>query len=386
MVCVKLLHLSDLHIGKRVNECSMLEDQRYILEQIAQLAIERKVDGVLLAGDLYDKPVPPAEAVILLDTFFTALSQAGIPVFAISGNHDSPERLSFGARLLTGTGIYLSAVYQGPQEPVLLRDAYGEVAIYLLPYLKPALVRHSAPEAEIATYQDAVSYALQQWTVPPSRRNVLVAHQFVTGGTTSESEEHSVGGLDQVSGELFDPFDYVALGHLHRAQSVGRPTLRYCGTPLKYSFSESGQEKSVTLVTLEEKGRVKIEAIPLCPMRDLREVRGTYETVTSRKFYQGMQVEDYLHVILTDEEDVPEAMGKLRTIYPNLLKLSYDNLRTQSTGEILGAERPEEKTPLALFQDLYQLQNNQTMHQVQEEFLKAEMEKIWEESLCGPLS
>lgn len=182
---MKLLHLSDLHIGKRVNECSMLEDQRYILEQIAQLAIERKVDGVLLAGDLYDKPVPPAEAVILLDTFFTALSQAGIPVFAISGNHDSPERLSFGARLLTGTGIYLSAVYQGPQEPVLLRDAYGEVAIYLLPYLKPALVRHSAPEAEIATYQDAVSYALQQWTVPPSRRNVLVAHQFVTGGTTS---------------------------------------------------------------------------------------------------------------------------------------------------------------------------------------------------------
>ena len=366
---MKLLHLSDLHIGKRVNECSMLEDQRYILEQIAQLAIERKVDGVLLAGDLYDKPVPPAEAVILLDTFFTALSQAGIPVFAISGNHDSPERLSFGARLLTGTGIYLSAVYQGPQEPVLLRDAYGEVAIYLLPYLKPALVRHSAPEAEIATYQDAVSYALQQWTVPPSRRNVLVAHQFVTGGTTSESEEHSVGGLDQVSGELFDPFDYVALGHLHRAQSVGRPTLRYCGTPLKYSFSESGQEKSVTLVTLEEKGHVKIEAIPLCPMRDLREVRGTYETVTSRKFYQGMQVEDYLHVILTDEEDVPEAMGKLRTIYPNLLKLSYDNLRTQSTGDILGAERPEEKTPLALFQDLYQLQNNQPMHQVQEEFL-----------------
>ena len=359
---------------------------KIILEQIAQLAIERKVDGVLLAGDLYDKPVAPAEAVILLDTFFTALSQAGIPVFAISGNHDSPERLSFGARLLTGTGIYLSAVYQGPQEPVLLRDAYGEVAIYLLPYLKPALVRHSAPEAEIATYQDAVSYALQQWTVPPSRRNVLVAHQFVTGGTTSESEEHSVGGLDQVSGELFDPFDYVALGHLHRAQSVGRPTLRYCGTPLKYSFSESGQEKSVTLVTLEEKGRVKIEAIPLCPMRDLREVRGTYETVTSRKFYQGMQVEDYLHVILTDEEDVPEAMGKLRTIYPNLLKLSYDNLRTQSTGEILGAERPEEKTPLALFQDLYQLQNNQPMHQVQEEFLKAELEKIWEESLCGPLS
>ena len=243
MECVKLLHLSDLHIGKRVNECSMLEDQRYILEQIAQLAIERKVDGVLLAGDLYDKPVPPAEAVILLDTFFTALSQAGIPVFAISGNHDSPERLSFGARLLTGTGIYLSAVYQGPQEPVLLRDAYGEVAIYLLPYLKPALVRHSAPEAEIATYQDAVSYALQQWTVPPSRRNVLVAHQFVTGGTTSESEEHSVGGLDQVSGELFDPFDYVALGHLHRAQSVGRPTLRYCGTPLKYSFSEDRRNR-----------------------------------------------------------------------------------------------------------------------------------------------
>lgn len=382
---MKLLHLSDLHIGKRVNECSMLEDQRYILEQIAQCAIERNVDGVLLAGDLYDKPVPPVEAVTLLDNFFTALSQAGIPVLAISGNHDSPERLNFGARLLAGNGIYLSAIYQGLQEPVLLRDRYGEVAVYLLPYLKPALVRHFAPEEEITTYQDAVSYALRQWTVSPSRRNVLVAHQFVTGGTISESEEHSVGGVEQVSKELFDAFDYVALGHLHRAQSIGRPTLRYCGTPLKYSFSESRQEKSMTLVTLEEKGQIDIEAIPLSSMRDLREVRGTYETLTSRKFYQEMNADDYLHVILTDEEDVPEAMGKLRTIYPNLLKLSYDNLRTQSTGEILGAERPEEKSPLSLFRDLYQLQNNQPMHQVQEEFLKAEIAKIWEEAICGPL-
>ena len=379
MVCVKLLHLSDLHIGKRVNECSMLEDQRYILEQIAQLAIERKVDGVLLAGDLYDKPVPPAEAVILLDTFFTALSQAGIPVFAISGNHDSPERLSFGARLLTGTGIYLSAVYQGPQEPVLLRDAYGEVAIYLLPYLKPALVRHSAPEAEIATYQDAVSYALQQWTVPPSRRNVLVAHQFVTGAAPGGSEEFAVGGVENVDASVFDAFDYVALGHLHSPQKVGRDTLRYCGTPLKYSFSEASQHKSVTFVELGEKGSVTIAAEPLVPRHDLRELRGSYMELTDRRNYEGTAVDDYLHITLTDEQDIPEALARLRVIYPNLMRLDYDNRRTQTRQELDAPAKAEQKTPLEHFADFYQLQNNQPLTHEQAAFCQQLIETIWKE-------
>ena len=375
---MKLLHLSDLHLGKRVNGFSMLEDQRVILTQIVDLAEEEKVDAVLLAGDLYDKPVPPAEAVTLLDGFLTRLSGGGIPVFAISGNHDSPERLAFATRLLAGEGIHLTAQYQGPQPPFLLQDEYGDVAIYALPYLKPALVRHWNPEADIASYEEAVSYALGQWAVDKTRRNVLLAHQFVTGGVTCESEERSVGGVDQIPAPLFAAFDYVALGHLHGPQSVGRPTLRYSGSPLKYSFSECGHEKSATLVTLKEKGQVEIQALPLTPCRDLREIRGAYEEVTAKSFYQGTNREDYLHVILTDEEDVPEAMGKLRTIYPNLMKLSYDNRRTQGVAEVTGAERPEEKTPLELFQDFYQLQNNQPMAPQQEALVRQLMETIWE--------
>lgn len=375
---MKLLHLSDLHLGKRVNGFSMLEDQRVILTQIVDLAEEEKVDAVLLAGDLYDKPVPPAEAVTLLDRFLTRLSGGGIPVFAISGNHDSPERLAFATRLLAGEGIHLTAQYQGPQPPFLLQDEYGDVAIYALPYLKPALVRHWNPEADIASYEEAVSYALGQWAVDKTRRNVLLAHQFVTGGVTCESEERSVGGVDQIPAPLFAAFDYVALGHLHGPQSVGRPTLRYSGSPLKYSFSECGHEKSVTLVTLREKGQVEIQALPLTPCRDQREIRGAYEEVTAKSFYQGTNREDYLHVILTDEEDVPEAMGKLRTIYPNLMKLSYDNRRTQGVAEVTGAERPEEKTPLELFQDFYQLQNNQPMAPQQEALVRQLMETIWE--------
>ena len=317
---MKLLHLSDLHLGKRVNGFSMLEDQRVILTQIVDLAEEEKVDAVLLAGDLYDKPVPPAEAVTLLDRFLTRLSGGGIPVFAISGNHDSPERLAFATRLLAGEGIHLTAQYQGPQPPFLLQDEYGDVAIYALPYLKPALVRHWNPEADIASYEEAVSYALGQWAVDKTQRHVLGAHQFVTGG----------------------------------------------------------HEKSVTLVTLKEKGQVEIQTLPLTPRRDLREIRGAYEEVTAKSFYQGTNREDYLHVILTDEEDVPEAMGKLRTIYPNLMKLSYDNRRTQGVAEVTGAERPEEKTSLELFQDFYRLQNNQPMAPQQEALVRQLMETIWE--------
>lgn len=375
---MKLLHISDLHLGKRVNEVSLLEDQAHILEQIVALARQHRVDGVLAAGDLYDKPVPPAEAVSLLDRFLTALSQEGIPVFAISGNHDSPERLNFGSRLLAGGGIYLAARYQGPREPVILTDPHGPVALYLLPYLKPALLRHLAPEAEITTYQQAVAWAVDQWQVDTTRRNVLLAHQFVTGGVPCDSEELSVGGLDQIAGEVFADFDYVALGHLHGPQTVGRATMRYCGSPLKYSFSECRQVKSATLVTLEEKGCVTVETLPLHPLRDMREVRGTYDEVTDRSFYQGGGQEDYLHVILTDQEDVPEAIGKLRVIYPNLLKLSYDNLRTQTTQAVVGAERPEEQAPMDLFRSFYQLQNNQPLQPAQEALLEEMVEAIWE--------
>ena len=375
---MKLLHLSDLHLGKRVGEVSLLEDQRDILQKLLVLAQNCRADALLLAGDLYDKPVPPAQAVHLLDEFLTALSRLGIPVLAISGNHDSPERLNFATRLLDREGIHLAARYQGPQAPVRLEDEYGPVDLYLLPYLKPALVRHFYPEEEFLTYTQAVAWAVGQWQVDPAQRNVLVAHQFVTGGIACESEELSVGGLDQIPGELFAPFDYVALGHLHGPQWVGRETVRYCGSPLKYSFSESKQEKSATLVTLGRKGEVTIETIPLTPLREMREIRGSYEEVTARTFYQGDGQEDYLHVILTDQEEIPGAAGKLRVIYPNLLKLSYDNLRTQTTEEVIGALRPEERSPMDLFQEFYQVQNNQPMSRTQEAFLKDLMEEIWE--------
>ena len=375
---MKLLHCSDLHIGKRVNEFSMLEDQRYILNQISELALLERVDAVLLAGDLYDKPIPPAEAVGLLDEFLTGLARAGIQVLAISGNHDSPERLSFAARLMEDQGVHLAALYRGAEAPVVLADEHGPVNFYLLPYLKPALVRHVYPEAEIASYEQAVKYAVDQWQIDPGARNVLVAHQFVLGGSACESEELSVGGLDQISAQVFDAFDYVALGHLHGPQKIGRETLRYSGSPLKYSFSEAGHEKSVCLVEMGEKGRTEVRLVPLKPLRDLREVRGTYEQVTAKSFYDGTNTRDYLHITLTDEEDVPEAMGRLRAIYPNLMKLTYDNKRTQTVQEITGAERPEERTPLELFRDLYQLQNNQPMSREQEDFLTVLMEEIWE--------
>ena len=375
---MRLLHLSDLHLGKRVFSFSMLPDQRYILSQLRDLAVEEQVDGVLLAGDLYDKLVPPAEAVSLLDEFLTDLSQRGIPVLAVTGNHDSPERLSFGSQLMEGEGIYLAAAYNGAAPPVVLRDDHGPVNIYLLPYLKPATVRHVYPQAEISTYEEAVSFALSQWDLDPAQRNVLVAHQFVAGGSVCESEELSIGGLDQVSARVFDAFDYVALGHLHGPQQIGRETLRYSGTPLKYSFSECRHKKSACIVQLGKKGEVQVRAVPLRPLRDMREIRGSYDTVTARRFYEGSSTEDYLHLILTDEEEIPEAMGRLRSIYPNLMKLTYDNLRTQEKQDIQGVLQPEEKTPLALFQALYQLQNNQPMGESQTAFLTALMENIWE--------
>ena len=375
---MKLLHCSDLHIGKRVNEFSMLADQRYILNSIHDLAVSEGVDGILLAGDLYDKPIPPAEAVNLLDEFLTGLARENIPVFAISGNHDSPERLNFASRLMEGQGIHLAAVYQGAKPPVVLEDDYGPVHFYLLPYLKPAILRHAYPEAQVSAYQEAVAYAIDRWQIDPTQRNVLVAHQFVLGGSTCESEELSVGGLDQISAQVFENFDYVALGHLHGPQKISRETVRYSGSPLKYSFSEVGHEKSVSMVELGEKGVVDVRLVPLVPLRDMREIRGTYEEVTTRSFYEGTNTQDYLHIVLTDEEDIPEAMGRLRAIYPNLMKLTYDNKRTQAVQEITGAERPEERTPLELFRDLYELQNNQSMSEEQEEFLTQLMEKIWE--------
>ena len=375
---MKLIHLSDLHIGKRVNEISMIEDQEYILLQILQIIDEERADAVLIAGDVYDKSVPSAEAVTLFDDFLCELAQRKVPTLIISGNHDSPERLAFGGRLMEECGIHISPVYDGSVATVTLSDEQGDVDFWLLPFIKPAHVKRYFPDAGIETYTDACRVAVEHMGIDTSVRNVLLTHQFVTGSVTCESEEISVGGTDNVDASVFADFDYVALGHIHGPQNIGSNRIRYCGTPLKYSFSEERHHKSVTIVNLGAKGELELSLRPLTPRHDLRSIRGTFAELTDKTFYTGTATDDYLQVILTDEEDVPEAIGKLRVIYPNLMKLTYDNTRTRCNQVIDGAVDVQRKSPLELFDELYELQNNQPMGEEQRAFALELIESIWE--------
>ena len=375
---MKLIHLSDLHIGKRVNEVSMIEEQAYILNQVLA-AIDAEAPGaVLISGDVYDKSIPSAEAVTLFDDFLCRLAEKQQQVFIISGNHDSAERLAFGGRLMEDKGIHLSPVYNGNIAPITLTDEYGPVHFWLLPFLKPAHVKRFYPDDGIESYTDACRVAVEKMGIEPAERNVILVHQFVTGSSTCDSEEISVGGTDNVDAEVFADFDYVALGHIHGPQNIGSERIRYCGTPLKYSFSEAKHQKSITVVELGEKGSFDLRTIPLTPLHDLREIRGSYDQVTAKSFYENTAVEDYLHITLTDEEDVPEAMARLRVIYPNLMKLTYDNARTRSNAVIDGAVDVRKKSPLQLFGELYEQQNNQPMSEVQNDFMRELIESIWE--------
>lgn len=378
---MKLIHLSDLHLGKRVNEISMLPDQVWIIEEILQLIRQEQPDAVLLAGDIYDKTVPPAEAVTLFDHFLCQMADTGIPVLLVSGNHDSPERLAFASRLLDSRGIHISPVYDGHLTPVTLHDAHGPVDFWLLPFLKPAQVRPFFPEQEIETYTDAVAAALSNLNMDQTRRNVLLTHYFVTGASTCDSEELSIGGSDNVDRSVFEGFDYVALGHLHGPQNVGSNRIRYCGTPLKYSFSEAAHHKSVTLAELGAKGTLCVQLLPLHPRHDLRQMRGSFSQLTDASFYAQTQTQDYLHLILTDEQDIPEAVGRLRLIYPNLMKLTYDNTRTRTDCLDGAAPSMPRKTPLELFEALYAQQNNHAMTQEQQGFVEGLIESIWEDRL-----
>lgn len=376
---MKFLHLADLHLGKRVNGFSMLEDQAHILRQILAILDDEQPDGVLIAGDVYDKSVPSVEAVGLLDGFLTELRARGVPVLLISGNHDSPERLAFGGRVMDSCGIHISPVYDGALAPVTLHDEFGPVHVWLLPFVKPAHVRRWFPDADIESYTDTVAEAVAHMDIDTTARNVLVTHQFVTGGARSGSEELSVGGTDNVDSGVFAPFDYVALGHLHGAQHIGRETIRYAGSPLKYSFSEARQHKSVTVVTLGEKGDVQARAVALTPLRELREIRGSYDELTARSFYEHTTYRsDYLHLILTDEQDVFDAMSRLRTIYPYLMTLDYDNARTRAAGGMSVPAETERRTPLELFEALYQRQNHRPMSEVQRAYIAQLMEQIME--------
>lgn len=376
---MKFIHLSDLHLGKRLNEYSLIEDQEYILTKIINIIDDEKPDGVLIAGDVYDKSVPSAEAVELFDDFLTRLAKRSLQVFVISGNHDSPERMAFGARLMDQSGIHISRVYDGEVIPYEMTDGDGKVNIYLLPFVKPAHVRRWTDE-DVETYTDAIRVAVDRMNMDKNERNVLVTHQFITGSARTESEEISVGGTDNVDVSVFDGIDYVALGHIHSPQNCTSTRVRYCGTPLKYSFSESNDNKSVTVAELGKKGELTVRTVPLVPKRDMVEVKGTYDELMLKSFYENTSYrEDYMHITLTDEEDIIDAVGKLRVVYRNLMKLDYDNTRTRSTLLISGNEAVETKTPLELFSDLYEQQNNQPMSEEQTEFMKKLIENVWED-------
>lgn len=373
---MKFLHLSDLHLGKRVNGFSMLEDQAAVLQQILDITRHAQPDGVLLAGDVYDKSVPSVEAVKLFDWFLRELAGMTEHIFIISGNHDSPERLAFASSLLENAGVHISQSYEGHVAPISLQDKFGTVDVYLLPFVKPVQVRPYFPEA--GSYTDAMRCAISQMNRNPNHRSVLVTHQFVTGSICCDSEELSVGGTDQVDAAVFDGFDYVALGHLHGAQAVGGDHLRYSGSPLKYSFSEEHHQKTVTVVEFGAQGSRTVHTVPLKPLRDLQTIRGTYLEVTALEFYRQFNRENYFRIILTDQQDVPQALGRLRVIYPNLMRLEYDNARTRNSGMSELPDPAEEQSPQELFRLFYAQQNGCSMTPEQEMYLDALIRQLWE--------
>lgn len=406
---MKFLHLADLHIGKRVCEHSMLGDQVHILGEVLKVVDAEKPDAVLIAGDVYDKPVPGAEAVAVLDDFLVKLSRTGVKVFVVSGNHDSAERIAFGARLMQGTGVYMSPVYSGAFEPVTLQDVSGEVDVWMLPFVRPAMVRACLESDEerdaVKDYTSAVKATLAQMKFTEGRRNVLVAHQFVTGAETSDSEE-CVGGLENVDASVFEKFDYVALGHIHKPQNVlkdgdGTVRARYSGTPLKYSLSEAAHKKSVTVVELGSAGNagvavagdlfadsgmhaaLQLREVPLVPLHDVRKIHGTFAELVSPEFRNGqvaagMSLEDYVYIELTDENDIPDAAQKLRGIYPNLMMLAYDNERTRNQKITVDVEKVEKKSPMQLFSEFFGEMNGREMNGEESEFVQSIIDGIWE--------
>ena len=375
---MKIMHLSDLHLGKRVNEFSMLEDQIYILNEIINIIDEQKPKVIILAGDIYDKPIPPAEAVEIFDDFLYKLSKRNPAVFIISGNHDSAERIAFGSRLFDKSSIYLSPVYNGKISPICIDDKYGKINFYMLPFIKPVHVRRFFPDAEVYTYTDALSTVISDMHIDTAQKNILITHQFVTGSSRTESEDISVGGSDNVDADIFKGFDYVALGHIHRSQCCDSEYIRYCGTPLKYSFSESKDIKSITMLDIKEKGNIKLDFIPLTPLRDMVEIKGSYNELMLKSFYENTSLtDDYVHITLTDEEDIPDVITKLRVVYKNIMKLDYDNQRTRSNSEINLINDMESKSPLELFDIFYESRNGQPLNNEQREFMENIIEDIW---------
>ncbi len=371
---MKIMHLGDLHIGKRVNEFSMIEDQRYILTKILNIIDKELVEVVIIAGDIYDKSIPTIEAVEVFDEFLVKLVKRKLKVLMISGNHDSAERIAFAEKILGESQVHISPVYDGS----IKRVDIDNISFHLLPFIKPANVRRFFDEEEIENYTDAVKMALNDVELG-NGKNILITHQFVTGASRTDSEEISVGGTDNVDGNIFEKFDYVALGHIHRAQKVLRDTIRYSGSPLKYSFSEANHKKTVTILDIAD--RIEIKEVELEPKRDLLEIKGKYTELVNKEFYTKIECDSYFHITLTDEEDIFDAIAKLRVIYPNIMKLDYDNIRTRAKNSIEIENEIEKKSPLDLFSNLYQLQNNIELTKEQNKYLNEIISNIWEENV-----
>ena len=376
---MKLIHLSDLHLGKRVNGFSMIEDQQYILDRILELVEQEASQAVLIAGDVYDKSVPSEEAVELFDRFLNKLTELQQRVFVLAGNHDSAERLAFGGSLFGRSGVHVSPVYHGEIKSITMEDEYGPVYIWMLPFVKPAHVRRNWPDADPKTTDEAVQYAVSRLPLDHSVRNVLLAHQFVAGSVRCDSEELAVGGTDSVDVSAFAGFDYVALGHLHGPQMVGSETVRYAGSPLKYSFSEARQKKSIAVIDMKEKNDCSVRLLPLTPMRDLVELKGEYDHLIMRDVYEASgHQKDYVHITLTDETDIPNAAARMRVIYPYLMKLDYDNQRTRSAETVQELEEVETLSPVELFSAFYRKQNSAELNSEQQQYLEDVLRRIWE--------
>ena len=376
---MKVAHLSDLHLGIHLNGYNLIEDQKYILDQILEKLVEEKTEVLIIAGDVYDNSVPASEPITLFDDFLYKLKQNDIKTLIISGNHDSNERLSFGNRLLDDSGIYISPVFDGTVKKVVLSDEYGNINFYLMPFIKPITVKPFYPDSEIKTYNDAVKVVLDNISLNKEERNILVAHQFVTGAATSESDV-SVGGLDNISLDLFDDFDYVALGHIHKPQNMGEgKKVRYCGTPLKYSFSESDQQKSITFIDVKSKGEMDFTYSDLKPLHEMVRIKGSYDELMNKSYYDKLDLEDYYEITLTDEEDIFGVEDKLRNVYKNMMKIRYDNKRTSTGQEITINDEFEKFTPIDIMEEFYKLVNNTEMSDKQKEICS----NIFEEILKG---
>lgn len=356
---MKFLHLGDLHLGRTLGDFSLIEDQRDILNKICRIAEEKEVDAVCIAGDIYDRAIPSEAAVNLLDDFMNRLAEKKIACYMISGNHDSDDRLNFASRLLSSKDIYIAAKYQGKLQKEVFRDEYGEVNIYLLPYIKASLVRYYFPEEKIESYEDAVRVILERAEINPKEKNIILAHQFVAGkGRDPElagSEgigNLNVGQLEKIGYDCFDAFDYAALGHIHSPQKVGREEVRYCGSPLKYSLSEVNNIKSLPLVTLQEKGKLEIELLPLKPMRDLRHLKGKREKLLAAE--NIVDRDDFIYITLTDEDFMNDAMGIFQQYYPNTVKIDYENSHTKELQDLDLTEIAEERSLEEILGNFYE--------------------------------